>query len=304
MKKIRTVLGDIAGSNIGMTYTHEHLYCNPYTARKDETLAIKDVDLTISELRDFKKSGGNTIIEATPIDYGRSPEMLKRASLSSGVNIIASTGFYLYDHNPIGLPEMALEQVAGLFEKEIVLGMDDTNIKAGQIKCAVSTLMIHPNEKKVLRAAAIAQKRTNVPIWVHHAGFLGNEVLDELERGGADLTKVVLGHIDRNPDPYVYKKVARRGCCLSVDNLARVYRYPLQANIDVIMDLLDNGYMNNLFVSADFGRHSYYKAYGGGPGLVFILDYFIPRLIEQCKLTQNDIKTIFEVNPKRMYACF
>ena len=44
MNCVRTVLGDVDAGVMGFTYTHEHVCCNPYTAEKDPTLAITDIE--------------------------------------------------------------------------------------------------------------------------------------------------------------------------------------------------------------------------------------------------------------------
>lgn len=304
MNCIRTVLGDVDAKEIGFAYTHEHIYCSPYTAKKDPTLAITDIEGSIRELRLFSKAGGSTLVEGTAIDYGRDPKKLVYASRQSGVHLIATTGFYLYDHNPEFIDDMSTEGLAELFSREIEEGMDKTTVRAGQIKCAVSPRFLHPREEKCLRAAARAQQKTNAPIWIHHGGMMGDEILKILDRCGADLSKVVLGHMDRNPDPYEYKKIASMGSFLSVDNIARIYRYPVQTNIDMILDLIEEGYLNRLLISADFGRSNYFKANGGGPGLEYLLEKFIPRLKESAGITENEIRTMFVENPKKVYGCF
>lgn len=304
MNCIRTVLGDVDAKEMGFAYTHEHIYCSPYTAKKDPTLAITDIEGSIRELRLFSKAGGSALVEGTAIDYGRDPKKLVYASRQSGVHLIATTGFYLYDHNPEFIDDMSTEGLAELFSREIEEGMDKTTVRAGQIKCAVSPRFLHPREEKCLRAAARAQQKTNAPIWIHHGGMMGDEILKILDRCGADLSKVVLGHMDRNPDPYEYKKIASMGSFLSVDNIARIYRYPVQTNIDMILDLIEEGYLNRLLISADFGRSNYFKANGGGPGLEYLLEKFIPRLKESAGITENEIRTMFVENPKKVYGCF
>lgn len=244
------------------------------------------------------------MVEGTAIDYGRDPKKLVYASRQSKVHLIATTGFYLYDHNPEFIDDMSTEGLAELFSREIEEGMDKTTVRAGQIKCAVSPRFLHPREEKCLRAAARAQQKTNAPIWIHHGGMMGEEILKILDRCGADLSKVVLGHMDRNPDPYEYKKIASMGSFLSVDNIARIYRYPVQTNIDMILDLIEEGYLNRLLISADFGRSNYFKANGGGPGLEYLLEKFIPRLKESAGITENEIRTMFVENPKKVYGCF
>lgn len=304
MNCMRTVLGDVKAEEMGFSYTHEHICCNPCTARKDPTLAITDIEGSIRELRLFAEAGGSTLVEGTAADYGREPQKLVYASRKSGVHLIATTGFYLYDHNPDFVDYISTDDLAELFVREIEEGMDGTAVRAGQIKCAVSIRFIHPREEKCLKAAARAQQKTNAPIWIHHGGMMGEEILKILDCSGADLSKVVLGHMDRNPDPYEYKRIAAMGSFLSVDNIARVYRYPVQTNIDMILDLIEEGYLEKLLISADFGRSDYFKANGGGPGLEYILKQFIPRLKESAGITEKEIRTMFVENPKKVYGCF
>lgn len=304
MGRFRTVLGDIDAEQMGITYTHEHIYCNPYTAKKDPTLAITDIEGSVKELQTFKKLGGSVLVEGTAADYGRNPEKLVYASRQSGVHLIATTGYYLYDHNPPELGSMSKEEIADGFIREIQEGMDGTTIRAGQIKCAVSIRFIHENERKCLQAAAIAQKVTNAPIWIHHGGMMGMEILKILDYEGANLEKVVMGHMDRNPDPYEYKEIAKTGCYMSIDNVARVYRYPVQTNIDMLSDLLDEGYVHRIFLSADFGRSDYLKANGGGPGFAYLLEEFLPRVQKTTKITAKEIHQILVENPRNVYGCF
>jgi phosphotriesterase-related protein len=51
----------------------------------------------------------------------------------------------------------------------------------------------------------------------------------------------------------------------------------------------------------DAARRKYWKAYGGAPGLVFLLREFVPRL-QQAGLSSADIEKIFVSNPARCYA--
>ncbi|XBS70355.1 hypothetical protein ABK905_03595 [Acerihabitans sp. KWT182] len=222
----------------------------------------------------------------------------------SGVNIIGSTGNFLAEFNEEELRYASVDEIAARYISDIEEGVGDQKIKAGQIKCATSLRVIHPVEYKTLDASVIAQKKTNAPIWVHHGGILGVEIAHYLESKGADLSKVILGHTDRNPDHYEHLKIAKTGINLSVDNLARVVRYPVQENIDVIKNLLDNGFLEHIFISADFGRYTYYKSYGGGPGLEYILGTFVPRLQEQLGLSQAEIETLFVHSPQRVFCQF
>lgn len=298
MSKIRTVCGDIDAVEMGITYSHEHLHADHPS--NDPTLTINEDEKTIQEVKTFKALGGSTIIEATVKDMGRKLSSLQYISKQTGVHIIGSTGNWINDYFSKDMAAMSVEELADIYIKEITRG----TIPCGQIKVATSLHVIHPNEEKALKAACIAQKQTNAPIWIHHGGSQGLAIIDILEANNADLSKVVLGHCDRNPDPYQHLQFVKRGVNVSIDNLNRVYRYPVQTNIDMIDHLIQKGFEDQILISADFGRYTYYKAYGGGPGLEYILKYFYPRLKEQLHLTDQQIKKLQEGNVERIYAQF
>jgi phosphotriesterase-related protein len=258
----------------------------------------------IAELDIFKSVGGKTIIEGTAEDYGRDPLKLEKAARQSGINVVATAGFYLHEYHPEWVDTSDEQFIAEHLTKEITEGIGETGIRAGQIKCSVSNKFIHRNEAKVLRAAAIAQKITGSPIWLHHGGMRGVETLRILDDAGADLSKVVLGHMDRNPDPYEYRKIAEMGSIMSLDNFARVHRYPIQTNVDMLKELLDLGYIDRLLLSADFGRTTYLESFGGGPGFRYLLTDLSERLRDELGLTQPEIDKFFIDNPAKVYAVF
>ncbi|WP_251861694.1 hypothetical protein [Clostridium sp. Marseille-Q2269] len=100
MGKIRTVLGDINKEELGFTYSHEHLHAVPPSSQKDRDLELSDYSKSLKELLNFKEVGGETLVEASTIDYGRDGGVLKRMSQQSGVNVVATTGFNKHIYYP------------------------------------------------------------------------------------------------------------------------------------------------------------------------------------------------------------
>ena len=70
MKFARTVCGDIQAEEMGFTYPHEHLYAVPPTCQKDRDLEVSDYEGSVAELKLFKSVGGQTLVEASTLDYG------------------------------------------------------------------------------------------------------------------------------------------------------------------------------------------------------------------------------------------
>ena len=299
MGKIQTINGLVDADDLGFTYTHEHLVCYPpeVAMKGDPDFELPHEDKAIEELKMFKNAGGNTLVEGTAIDYGRSPKALKRIADAVDVNIVFLTGFNKGRFYPNWVIKADIEELKNLMVDELKNGADDTDLKPGYIKCGSWYNVILPEEEKVTRAAARAHKETGAPIWVHtEAGTMGLEQLDILEEEGADLSKVCIGHSDRNADLWYHKKMAERGAYVGYDGPSKVKYYPDSVRVELIKGMLEAGYRDRLLISGDMGRKSYLKSYGGGPGFEFILNKFIPRLLEQ-GLTKEDIKAIWEDNP-------
>lgn len=304
MKKIRTVLGDIDAQQLGFTYTHEHLHAVPPEIQKDRDLEISNYDKTLKELINFKSVGGETLVEASTLDYGRNAKILAQMSKDANVNVIATTGFNKHIYYLEWVREKSEDYIKEILIKDITVGMDGTSSKAGFLKGGAWYNLIHPLEEKTTRAIAKAQIKTGAPVWIHtEAGTMGMEMLDILEEEGVDLTKVAVGHLDRNPDPYYHLKIAKRGAYIQFDGPGKVKYYPDSTRIDLIKNLLNSGYGKQLLISGDMGRASYLEAYGGGPGFRFIKTKFIPRMKEE-GISENEIETIFVKNPARWLGQF
>ena len=302
MKFARTVCGDIQAEEMGFTYPHEHLYAVPPTCQKDRDLEVSDYEGSVAELKLFKSVGGQTLVEASTLDYGRNLSLLKKMSEETGVHVIATTGFNKHIYYPNWVEEKSTEEISDILADDILEGRD--GIRAGFIKIGTYYNMIHPLEEKTAVAAAQAQKRCGAPIWGHtEAGTMGMELLDILARENVDFSTVALGHLDRNPDEYYLLKLADRGIYIQFDGPGKVKYYPDRIRVALIQSLISHGYADQLLISGDMGRASYLEGYGGGPGFRYIKTKFIPRLLDE-GVDEDVIHKIFVENPKRWLAVY
>lgn len=303
-KKIRTVLGDINKEDLGFTYSHEHLWTNPPASQKERDLELTDYEASVSELWRFQKAGGNALVDATTLDYGRDASKLVQMSKETGVNVVATSGFNKHIYFPKWVEALTIDEIKQKLIRDVTIGMDGTEAKAGFLKSGAWNQLIHPLEEKVTRAVAHAQLETGAPIWLHtEAGTMGLELLDILEEEGVDLNLVGVGHSDRNADPYYHLKLAERGAYVQFDGTSKIKYYPDSTRVELIKNMIDNGFAHKLLISADMGRQCYLHAYGGGPGFEYILKKFIPRLLDE-GISQSDIDTIFIENPANWLAHF
>ena len=94
MKFARTVCGDIQAEEMGFTYPHEHLYAVPPTCQKDRDLEVSDYEGSVAELKLFKSVGGQTLVEASTLDYGRNLSLLKKMSEETGIELVATNDIH------------------------------------------------------------------------------------------------------------------------------------------------------------------------------------------------------------------
>src|SRR6059058_5063639 len=93
--QVITVLGPLDASTLGVTDSHDHLFLSSPALAGQE---FGDLDKTIEEVVDAQQTGLQTIVELTPIGLGRQPELMRRVAETTGVNVIAATGFHRDAH--------------------------------------------------------------------------------------------------------------------------------------------------------------------------------------------------------------
>jgi len=305
VKKVQTILGPINEEQLGFTLVHEHLITNPplWKIKEDPDFLLNDVEKSATELKSFKLAGGKTIVDGTAIDWGRNIKaLLEIANRVKEVNIIATTGFNRGDYCEEWVHKWSVKDLARLLIKELTKGIDETNAKAGILKIGTSYNNILPLEKKIIQAVSEAHRITHAPITAHTTlGTMALEQLRVLKEENVDLHKVAFIHMDQNLDLWYYRKVLESGAYIEFDGPSKVKYHSDELRIKYLNKLIEEGFEDQILISGDMGRRSYLKAYGGGPGLTFIITQFIPRLKES-GWDDNLINKIFIKNPAKYLA--
>ena len=306
MKKvIRTVLGDIDPTTVGMMLPHEHLITfPPMRVRTDIDYRLPDVDMAIEETRLFKEAGGTLIAELTTHGYGRNVEALKEISEKTGVHVISTTGFIMDSLFPNVAFNSSESDLVNLFVNDITKGMDRTDIKAGWVKCGTSVDLMTRTEEKVMRAAAKAALKTGVSVTTHSMkGTMVFTQVDILTSEGVPPNRICIGHLDRDTlNPGYVLKLARTGVYFAFDNVSKSKYYPDNLRIDLIKMVIEEGFVKQILLSMDGGRQSYFKSYGGWPGLEYIPNVFIP-MMRDAGIDEEHINQMTVENP-RNFASF
>jgi len=252
MPQIPSVLGPLDTSNLGFTLMHEHLLVSPPATLRDypELLGPDPLERAVTSLKAAKAGGVDTIVDLTTLDLGRNVEFLADAALRSGVNIIASTGWWL-DY-PRWFEGVSADQLADLFVREIEKGIAGTDIKAGLLKSASDLGGVTTGAETVLRAVARAHHRTGTPIVLHSyaPGRVAFEQLAILKQENVPLSRVKIDHCNDTTDVEYLLKLLDQGCYLGLD------RYPGRlvsptARTRTLKALIDAGHADRLCPSHD-----------------------------------------------------
>ncbi|TMF01665.1 MAG: phosphotriesterase-related protein [Chloroflexi bacterium] len=338
--RVMTVRGPISGRDLGITLMHEHVFIDltllwdsptsewqkplvdaeitlanrgllqvdPYVSRRN--LVLDDFGAAVAELAQFRQLGGGSVVELTTTGIRPQPAKLREVSEQTGLHIVAGCGCYTQRSHP---PEVATLSESELLERlldEIAKGLGGTDVRPGIIGEIGTSSPVHPDEAKVLRVAAAAQGKTGLAINVHVAIFRREALaaLDILEAAGADLSHVVISHLDEQPDTAYHRAILGRGVYVEYDTFGSESYFDGDGSaepsdrerVDCLIELLDAGFGDRLLISQDVCTKVQLLKFGGS-GYGHILRSIVPRLRRRGVDDATVLKLLVE-NPARVLA--
>lgn len=338
--RVMTVRGPISAHDLGITLMHEHVFIDlsflwdsptsewqrplvdgeitlanrgllqvdPYVSRTN--LVLDDLDLAVAELAPFRQLGGGSVVDLTITGIRPQPARLRQVSEQTGLHIVAGGGCYTQRSHP---PEVAALSEAQLLERllhEIANGLDGTDVRPGIIGEIGTSSPVHPDEAKVLRVAAAAQAKTGLAVNVHVAIFRREALaaLDILEDAGADSSRVVISHLDEQPDTAYHRAVLERGAYVEFDTFGSESYFDGEGSaepsdrerVDCLIELLDAGFGDRLLISQDVCTKVQLLKYGGF-GYGHILRSIVPRLRRR-GVDEATVRKLLVENPARVLA--
>lgn len=343
MEVIRTVTGDIPAQEAGITLTHEHIrYAYPgceYDPKNvwDFTEVAGEIAGTLARAKEAYAY--QTIVDLTPAEIGRHPELMAESSRRSGVNIVATAGFF-----PAGLGIMThwrrqdIDYITEMLVSDLTAGMVHdyslTPYKAGILKAAtggsgvdriatpagVHGRRISKHEDKVIRAIARAQVQVGCAINTHTQPIdysvtnPGIELLDLLMEEGVDPGKVIIGHALINPHPEQLRQICERGANIQIDHIGIPWQHESAEELDELLanhviELTEAGYLNRLVFGFDrFFHHSRGPVSPEEPDqlnelvkLDYLFEEFVPRLSKK-GFGEEELRKVLVENPIRILA--
>lgn len=300
--KIRTVLGDIDPADLGVCDAHDHLF---FASKLLPGQELDDPDAAERELVAFKAAGGSALVQWTPFGLNRRTAELARLSRETGIHLVAATGLHRAEHY-----SAVVDRPAEVFVADLTEGTrpgDDptsprTGPKAGLIKVAGAFHTVDAHARLTMTAAAEAHHRTGAPIAVHlELGTAALEVAsllcDDLE---VPPDRVILGHLNRNPDQRLQREIAETGVFLGFDGPSRANHATDWRLPESLEALVETGHAGQILLGGDTTTAAARASSGGGPGIPYLLTTLRPRLTKL--LGEDVVSGMLVANPARAFA--
>jgi len=306
---VNTVLGPRESSELGFTLSHEHILLSSagiedtFPEFIDKEFAIEE---GIRQLSEAKAEGVDTIIDLSTMDLGRNVRVIEEVAKGSGVNVVVATGTWL--DIPRSFAASSPDEIAPLYVREITTGIQGTGIKAGVIKVANEPEVSEAGEI-ILRAAARAHQRTNVPIYTHTMAKnrVGERQIEIFTDEGIDLNRVCIGHSNDSTDIGYLTGLMDKGAWLGLD------RYPgqgvtWQERTEVLFKLIQAGYGTRMMLSHDWSvaatmmtkQRLTERPLTNPDNYLFITRNVLPMLTE-LGASQGQIDALMVDNPKHFW---
>jgi phosphotriesterase-related protein len=345
-----TVLGERNAADLGTIAPHEHVFVDVWSAitRKGaasrtnavtrntllsskvemrllgelridctsvlDNLVLSDEGLAVEELLEFKKYGGNTIVDLTNASMGRDVVALQRISRLTGLNIVTSTGYYIQPSHPDEVETGTEAQLAAAMVREVTEGLDATRVRAGVIGEIGVTDGVQRNEAKVLRAASAAQKETGAAMYIHTwpFGHDGVPALSVVAKAGGDVARTVVCHVDGHIDLDYTRKLLDQGAYVGFEHFGKEFKEVRGREIHIVADdverlkgvqkliSMDRAYLKKILFSTDRCLKSELLSYGGF-GYAHVLKTIIPWM-RILGFSEDEITTLVVENPKDVVA--
>lgn len=331
MGHVQTVLGPVPPDRLGRVMPHEHLQSLVPGDWLTGGTRPSAVDAAVGALSGLADLGFGTVVDLSPYGVvGRSPDgtgldVLREISRRTGLHVVAGSAVYLEAYSPAWTLEASLADLTARFVADATVGVAGTGIKVGVYgEQATGLGEITPHEEKCLRAVARAHRETGLAICTHTThGTMAREQLDILTEEGADLSRVVVGHMDIQDDPRVIRAVLDRGACVAFDTIGkqfwdfflapppadpprgefpkRAYHRPDAARVELLVDLVGRGYADQLLLAQDLTGAEVYlnPATHGRSSYSYLGATFVPLLLA-AGIGPDAVEQMVRANPARL----
>ena len=299
--KIMTVTGAISPEVAGVTLPHEHVMSTfgADSARYPDYPIDAVSETVLPYLERIKNLGCRTLVDCTAAYFGRHPELLRRYSEQSGLNILTNTGYYgAAEHRyvPDHAYQETADQLAGRWVREWKYSIDGTGVRPGFIKTAIGSGPLSEIDRKLITAAARTHLQTGLVIQTHTG--------DNWE--GAQEILAILSGEDVDPSAWIWIhahsleaaskaiSAAEQGAWVSFDGINEESAAHI---LGLIQAMKQEGHLERVMLSHDGDSY----CLGAFRPYHFLFTDFIPMLREN-GFSAEDVAQLTVDNPRRAFT--
>ena len=287
---------------MGMTLPHEHVFIDHMLDNWMGGNLLNDAVVAERELTVAREAGVTTLVDQTGRGVHRDPLALKALSEKTGLNIVAGTGWFKERFYDLDFDRSNADALAAVMVRDITEGIDGTGVRAGLIgEINVHNRWVTPGEERMHRAAARAQRATGVALAItgtHTSTAM--EQLDTLAEERADMSRVIVDHVNGIADHDLHAAIAGRGPFTCFNTFPLGSPELLNRDARLIKAMVEAGLIGHVLVSTGVSVKKHLAAYGGG-GYAFVVSQFREH-IEAAGVSVQAWETMTVENPRRALA--
>jgi phosphotriesterase-related protein len=312
MKTVNCVTGKIDISELGYTLVHEHMRVCSESIRAQFPHLYNEEDefnRAVEQVKRVKEIGIKTICDPTVMGLGRDIRFIQKVAIETGMQIIAATGIYTFKDIPAHFRNRDIDYMAEVFVRDIEVGIQNTSITAGFLKCATDAQGFTPDVIKIIRAVARAHKKTGAPIMTHShpQSETGLKQIELLAEEGVAPSSILIGHTGDTDNLDYILKVLSRGVLIGMDRYGIGGACTTEDRNGTIIELAKRGYSNRIFLSQDYCCSIDWYPEGmvekKSPkwSMSYVMEEIIPELKKQ-GVTEEHIKDMMLFNVQRWFS--
>lgn len=317
---VLTVTGPVDAATMGTTLMHEHV--TSLVPGRFFTGGRWDDAVEVAEraLGGLGEHGVGAVVDLTGrsgVGAGPHVRALREIAARTGLAVVAGVGLYKEPY-PGWVAAAGIDDVA---DRLVAMATEANAGIFGEIGTSLD--VVTPAEEKVLRAAVRAHRRTGLAISTHCTlGTMAREQVAIMTAEGADLSRVVVGHLDLSLQLPYLEEVLASGVTVAFDTFGKqwfdyqvpdsadrgggefvkwAYRRPDSARIAALSELLARGYAGQLVVSCDIsGREAYMNTDTHGQHGYGYLHAIVLPALRAAGVDEDALRRVLVDNPARI----
>lgn len=226
------MLGPVPSTNLTGVLHHEHLLSltpGPWLRGGTGDFDRHQVDLAVRALAGLAEVGVNTVVDLSPYGVvgrdssGANLALLQEISRLSGLHVVAGTAVYLEALSPAWTREADLAAMTERFLQDATTGIGTSSVRAGILgEQATGLDEITAHEEKCFRAAVRVHRDAGLGMTTHAThGSMALEQIAILRQEKADLSRVLIGHMDTHHDLDYIRRVVASGVNIGFDTVGK-----------------------------------------------------------------------------------